>query len=340
MAAYQEIPEAILSYLATPGHPWSEDLTDVAASYGALCREANDRLRRCADYLGRGMRSEAVQLAECQPKLLPLAESLKLPDLPAWNAACVAQGLTPAPELLIDSLDQLQAAMEIEHRLQPMLARFRLLSLAKSPIRDRMEVLVPLHEKDPGNPVWVENLRTLGAVRLKQIRTEAQSAYRGKDLQALEGLTSELTSPAWQVDIPEDLKRGVDRAAGFLRLEQAKEELRPLVNELRQAHARDDYEQAAPLMARWQEIVQSRQLELPATLQEAIRPVIAWIADEERRRNQQQKMDRMRPALQETEQLFRQANRRHRLRVALVITLALVITGILVYAYIAWIGKR
>ncbi|HSU69511.1 MAG TPA: hypothetical protein VLJ39_21675 [Tepidisphaeraceae bacterium] len=340
MADYQEIPELIRSFIATPGHPWSEDLSDVAMSYATLCREANDRLRRCADFLARGMRSEAVQLADCQPKLIGLAESLKIPDSTAWNAACVAHGLAPAPELLTDSLSQLEVAVEIELRLQPLLARFRLLSLAKSPVRDRMEVLLPLHDKDPGNPVWVENLRTLGTVRLKQIRAEAQTAYRGKDLSTLEGLSAELAGEAWQVDVPDDLKRGVERATGFLRLETAKEELRPLLQELRKAHAEQDYENAAPLMAQWQEIVTSRQLELPKALQDAVRPVVAWISDEERRRNQQQKMDRMRPALQETEKLFRTADRRHRMRMAAVIAFALVLTGVLVYMYVMWIARK
>lgn len=340
MAGHQEIPEAIRSFLATEGHPWSEDLTEVATVYAALCREANDRLRRCEDYLRRGMRSEAVHLSECQPKLLPLVDSLKLPDSAAWARACVANGLPPPPDLLTDNLHQIEAAAEVEHRLQPLLARYRLLSLAKAPVRDRMEVLLPLHEKDPGNPVWVESLRSLGAVRLKQIRAEAQSAYRGKNLGALEGLSAELGGGEWQVDVPDDLRRGVERAVGFLRLETAKEELRPLLSELRAAQAAGDYERAEPVMRQWQQIIEGRQLALPQALQDAVRPVVAWIADEERRRSQAIKMQRMQPALEETERRIRSANRRHRLNVALIFLLALVAAGVLAYSYIHWIGKK
>src|SRR5690348_11723918 len=58
---------------------------DVAAEYARLCREANDRLRRCGEFLSRGMRSESIHLAECQPNLLALAAALQIPDLPRWT---------------------------------------------------------------------------------------------------------------------------------------------------------------------------------------------------------------------------------------------------------------
>jgi hypothetical protein len=238
------------------------------------------------------------------------------------------------PALLTESLNQLESAGEIELRLQPLLARHRLLSLAKAPVRDRLEVLIPLHEKDPGNPVWVENLRTLEAVRLKQIRGEAQAAYRIKDVPALEQLSGELTGNAWQVDVPDELLRGVERAAGSLRLEATKEELRPLLAELRSAHAQQDFNRASEVLKRWQAIIDARQLVLPTALQEAIRPLIAWVAGEKRRLAQSEKMERMRPALDHTESMFRSEDFRRKLLAAAVIVAALIVAGLLAYFYI------
>lgn len=340
MADYEEIPETIRSFLAIEGHPWSEDLTDVAQSYASLCREANQRLRRCADYLRRGMRSEAVHLAECQPKLLPMVDSLQIPDFAAWARACVANGLAPPPELFTDQLAQLEAAAEIEEQLRPLEDRYRLLSLAKAPLKDRLEVLFPLHEKDPGNPVWVENLRTIGTARFKQVRGEAQTAYKSRDLVTLENLSTELTHQAAHVDVPDDLRRGVERAVGLLRLDQAKLSLRPLLAELQAAKASNDYAKAANVLAQWQQIVDSRQLALPAALQEAIRPLVAWVADEERRLAQAEKMERMRPALDDTERLFRSEQRRQRLIVVLIVIGILAAVGALVYIYLPMLGRR
>jgi len=340
MADYEEIPEAIRSFLATEGYPWNEDLNDVALTYSSLCREANQRLRRCADYLRRGMRSEAVHLAECQPKLLPLVDALKIPDFAAWARACVANGLAPPPELLTDNLPQLEAAGEIEERLRPLEDRYRLLSLAKAPLRDRMEVLFPLHEKDPGNPVWVENLRTLGTARFKQVRGEAQVAYKSRDLATLESLSSELSQQAAHVQVPDDLRRGVERAVGLLRMDQAKQSLRPLLAELQAARKANDYDDAAKVLRQWQQIVDAGQLALPSALQEAIRPLIAWVANEERRRAQAEKMERMRPALDDTEKLFQSERRRHLLMVTLIVIGVLAAVGVLVYFYSGMIGQR
>lgn len=340
MADYHEIPEAIRSFLATEGHPWSEDLTDVAQAYARLCREANERLRRCADYLRRGMRSEAVHLAECQPKLLPIVDALRIPDFAAWAKACVAHGLAPPPELLTDSLPQLEAAAEIEERLRPLAERYRVLSLAKAPLRDRMEVLFPLHEKDPGNPVWVENLRTLGSARFKQLRGEAQAAYKSRDLPALESMSAEILAQAGHMEVPDDLRRGVERAVGLLRLDRAKEELRPLLVQLQAARKANDYDRASAVLKQWQSIIESRQIALPAALQENIRPIIAWVADEERRRSQAEKMQRMRPALDDTERLFRAERRRRILIATLVVLAVLAVAGTLVFLYAPILGRQ
>jgi hypothetical protein len=340
MADYQEIPEAIRSFLAAQGHPWSADLTEVATAYSGLCREANDRLRRCNEYLRRGLRSEAIHLAECQPRLLPMAAALKLPDPGAWASACVANGLPAPPELLLDSVEQLESAGEMELRLEPLLARHRLLALARASTRDRIEVLAPLHEQDPGNPIWVENLRTLGTVRLKEIRSEAQGAYRAKDVQALDTLNEELAGNSWQVDLPDELLRGIERAAGSLRLESAKNQLRPLLGELRAAHAAQDFDKASAVMQQWQSIIDAQKLVLPTALQETIRPLVAWVASESRRRNQEQKMQKMRPALKETERLFRSSNLRHTVLVWLIVILALAGAGVLAYLYLPMLGRR
>jgi hypothetical protein len=339
MADYEEIPETIRTFLASERRSWNADLAEVAEAYAMLCKEANDRLRRCAEYLRRGFRSEAVQLSQCQPKLLPLVTALTLPDPAAWATACTANGAPPPPELLVDNLSQLESASSVERTLDPLLARHRLLSLAKAPLRSRIEVLVPLHEKDPGNPVWVENLRTLGAARLKEMRGEAKAAYVAKDPAPLEKLSAEMKAYAEYVEAPEDLRRGIERAIGGLRLEEAKNELRPLLAELREAHAAGDYERAAAPMERWRTVVEGRQVALPAALQEAIRPILSWISDEERRRSQEQKLKKMQPALAASEQVFRSSARRHRMLVGLILIGILIVLSAAVYLYLIYIKK-
>src|SRR5947199_7901823 len=136
MADYRDIPEQIGAFLSSPVRRWTDEMTDVAETYATLCREANERFRRCGDYLRRGMRSEAVHLAECPPRLVDLADWLQIPDPAAWEQACAAEGLPVPPRLQLDGLAAVKEAYERERALEPLLARHRVLALAQSPVRE------------------------------------------------------------------------------------------------------------------------------------------------------------------------------------------------------------
>ena len=45
-------------------------LEELADQFAELCHDANARLQRCAEYLDKGMRSEAVHEAQSPPPLL------------------------------------------------------------------------------------------------------------------------------------------------------------------------------------------------------------------------------------------------------------------------------
>ena len=160
-----EIVEQIRSYLAVAGQKWNDELTDVAGEYATLCREASDRLRRCGQYLRRGMRSEAVHLAECPPALAEIVSILHFPELDQWTLACQAAGI-PAPARLQPSeLKDLESARKKEQQLQYWVGRQRILALARAPIRDRLSIARALAERDPANPCWPLDVVDLEAVR-------------------------------------------------------------------------------------------------------------------------------------------------------------------------------
>ncbi len=288
MPSLDDLSERIRSYLAAKDREWSQELSDTSASYAVLCRDANDRIRRCADYLRRGMRSEAVHLAGCQPPLFDLIEALRLPDHAAWARDCVRNGLPAPPELLTRLSDPLRGDFETarsdENRLEPLLGRHRLLALARSPTRDRLEVLLALAEQDAGNPCWPREIQSLEAIRLKELRAEARAAFREKDLTASAALWQELTGRAWRAQIPSDLRAGVERAVASLRLDEAMAEIReilPLMNACREA---DDVDGCADQLTRWQRLIEERHLTLTPDLQGQIRPLLQWLEHARRRR--------------------------------------------------------
>ncbi|HZK79639.1 MAG TPA: hypothetical protein VFC46_01195, partial [Humisphaera sp.] len=114
MSDFQKITDAIRAFLVAGDRSWNNELPDLAANYAAACREANDRMRRCAEYLRRGMRSEAVHLADCQPNLIEMAAALRFVETPDWAQVCAANGLTIAPPLIEGRADDLEEAREME----------------------------------------------------------------------------------------------------------------------------------------------------------------------------------------------------------------------------------
>ncbi|HMC64682.1 MAG TPA: hypothetical protein VKI65_07070, partial [Gemmataceae bacterium] len=70
MTDYQRIVDDIRSFLHSSDQTQSEALKEMAVAYAGACQEANQRLRRCDEFLQKGLRSEAVHFADAEPVLL------------------------------------------------------------------------------------------------------------------------------------------------------------------------------------------------------------------------------------------------------------------------------
>jgi hypothetical protein len=92
MADFHRIVEQIRTTLHSgdPGH--NVRLAGLATAYAEACAEAAQRLGRCHRLLQQGLRSEAIQLAESEPKLL---DSLAISVGPAGDRP--ATGRTGGP---------------------------------------------------------------------------------------------------------------------------------------------------------------------------------------------------------------------------------------------------
>jgi len=313
MSEYQEIPRLIRAALAAGGYAADAELSELALRYAGLCREANERLRRCGEYLRRGRRSEAVQLAGCQPDLFELCGALLFPEVPEWERVCGAFALPVAPRLQAEALAELQAAAGREQAMEPLLGRHRLLALAKAPVASRLRLLHAIAERDPENPLWRAELRELEAARLGELRDQAKAAAKAKDAATLERLWAELSQGPWQQQVPPDLSESVTRARELLREQRTAEEMRGLLAQLLRAQAAGAYEQCVGLMAKWQQIVDSRHPSLPVDVRQKVRPVASWLAAEDRRRGVVRKMETLQPRLEASEQEMRKTRLRGRL---------------------------
>jgi hypothetical protein len=82
MADHQHIIDQIRAFIAAADHTKTPHLVELASEYASLCNDVNARLRKCTDYLRRGLRAEAIHLAEEHPVLLDMVSALDLSGQP------------------------------------------------------------------------------------------------------------------------------------------------------------------------------------------------------------------------------------------------------------------
>jgi hypothetical protein len=210
VADYQAVARGVRARVAAGAEAAPDDeLADLAAAYAALCREANLRLRRCAEYARLGGHAEAAHLAGCEPPLERLAPALALPELRAWNELCARHGLPRAPAVLAEALGDVRAAVAAERRLGPLLARHRALAVARAPVRERLRVARLLLAHDPGSPAWPDEVRRLEAARLAELLAAVTRPVPGGGGTAQADASRELDETAWTADVPPELAEAV-----------------------------------------------------------------------------------------------------------------------------------
>ena len=125
-------------------------------------------------------------------KLLDRAPVPDFPELPEWNDFVAELGLTVTPELQIDIATDINDAYSEDAPLERLLRKFRVLSLARSPLRARIDILRQIAKRDGSAPYWKEDLKGYEEVRIRQIGDEAREAINGQDYDTVRKLADEL----------------------------------------------------------------------------------------------------------------------------------------------------
>ena len=240
MADYHQIVEQIRTALHSgdPGH--NGRLAGLASAYADACAEAAQRLGRCHRLLQQGLRSEAIQLAESEPKLLDTLAILDFPERPEWDDVVQLRNLTAAPRIPLEPARLLNEAYADEDPLQELMRRHRRLALQRAPLKLRIAVLRQLAAQDPSSPVWAEDLRTFEQARMLEIQAEAAEAIRHHDAEAIQRLVSELEQSGWIEMPPKPLVLSLRKADSQIKRELARTALEDVAARLDEAiHARD-----------------------------------------------------------------------------------------------------
>src|SRR5207253_5374054 len=148
---YQPIVDEIRSFVQSVDQTLTDRVKEVASLYVQACNEVNQQLRRCEEFLQKGLRSEAVHLAQTEPILLDQLAILDFAERPQWDELAMMYGLPVSPQLRVETAAALNEAYADEQPLEELLHKHRLLALSRGSLKGRLSILRRIAELDPPN---------------------------------------------------------------------------------------------------------------------------------------------------------------------------------------------
>lgn len=298
---FQQLIEQIQSILTWDNDPSEDELRQVAARYSKAVALINKRLAECDDCLHRGLRAEALQIADVEPNLLDAFSVLDFPELPAWNDYIGQFEIDRAPELALDSAAELNEAYSTAEPVEKLLQKHRLQALARASLADRTQTLRELTRIDDNNRIWKEDLAEYEQHRLALIQKECEQAARNGAYEHLATLERELQETSWLIEVPSKLKSRIRREHDRLRAAAAYVEMKELALQLSDAFSSLNLQQGRTLYARWSALLRLAQVDASDEVFDLAGPALDWLQEEAAR--EQNEAD-YRAAVQKLESLL------------------------------------
>ena len=133
MADHHQIVEQIRAFLQGSDQTRSERLEGLATAYAEACTAANQRLSRCHRLLEQGLRSEAIQQAEAEPRILDVMSTLDFPERSEWDELVDIYAMAAPPKPLSEARAALSEAYALAEPLQNLLRTHRRLATGALP---------------------------------------------------------------------------------------------------------------------------------------------------------------------------------------------------------------
>lgn len=282
MDAYRRIVEHIQTIVNSQANIELSALREVAGEYDAAVREVNDRLQVCADLMRKGLRGEAVQLAQREPPLLEAAQLLDFDGLNDWRGLVDANDILPPPLVRVEIAADLNDALALEIPLASLLDTHRLLALSRSPMADRLFVLRQIRAIDEGNPLWVKDQQLYEQRYLKELRETLTKPENLTSEQVL-SLAEELGDSRWIEKPPSDLRETCERLQRATRNRLARSELAEIASALEAKVKAEDFEGATAQEARWKDALSRGDVMPDSPLALQAGPWLDWVVSKRRR---------------------------------------------------------
>ncbi len=250
MIPEQQLIQSIVELLDNDQLERNPVVEEFAEQYAELCQDIVVRLQRCAEYLDRGMRSEAVHEATGAPSLLQLVEVVRFPELRKWANVVADLGLAAFPQIPMEIVERLRQEGAVEEGLAPLLKEYRRL-VYQGDQPGSIRVLRQLRERDPQNPSWPQNLKPLEEARLPVLLDAAGAALTAQDLKRLQELYEDFAHPQRVVPAPADVMERVKDALFAERRAASRLQSTEIAQRLRVALGAGDRAAVAAGLADW-----------------------------------------------------------------------------------------
>lgn len=285
IAEIHELLESVRVTLASSMNPEKEQLERLHGELDSEIRSANKRLRECDALLAEGHRSEAIQLAEQEPNLLEVVSILDFPELAEWNDFVAELGLTVTPQLQIDIATDINGAYSDDEPLERLMRKFRLMSLARAPLRSRIDLLRQIAKRDSGTAYWKDDLKSYEQVRIRQIADEARDAIANRQYADIRRLSDEVNKKPWYLKPDRRVVERLEQAMDDVRKLEALQHLNHLTRDLLAAKDGGDESEVRAMLDKWNGIAQkcdpSSDIYQEAKVE--IAPVTKWLQELDRK---------------------------------------------------------
>jgi hypothetical protein len=283
MAQYQEIVDELRSFVLSIDQTLTDRMKEVAGLYVQACNEVNQRLRRCEEFLKKGLRSEAIHLAQTEPNLLDQLAILDFPEHPQWEELAATYGLPVPPQLKVGTASALNEAYADEQPLEVLLRKHRLLALARSSLNGRLAVMRRISQLDSENPVWREDIGNFEKHRFREIQNEWPALTQRGDYEGLAARAEELRATSWVSPAPQSLVKQVENAQGQFRKSWASNTLKSMEAELNDAISAFDVTKARTIRDKWHFLLKDADLPQDDAIVARANVAFEWLSEQERR---------------------------------------------------------
>lgn len=287
-----ELVNEIQQLLVSDAEASEEELMDLAGRHEDYVVETTKWLKSVDALLQKGLRSEAIELAEREPNLNEVVIALDFPELDAWNDLLAKHEMQPIPALPEGIAADLNDAYGVSAPVERLLQKHRTAALARAPLAHRLQILRRLAVADKDNPAWPQDIREFEKFRLTEVRNDLDAAIRDRRLETLSAIDNELQAEDWTLAVPVELRKKASDAHSKVRKEASKAEMEGLAYQLSDTFAEFDLPSAKGLFNRFNALNQIVGLSQSDALMDIAGPALDWVKAELLKEEQEQHYQR------------------------------------------------